>query len=158
MPLSDDLVGTVFRYPDHYEVEREKIREYARAVKAVDPASFNEQAAVDLGHDALVATPTFLSVLVYQATSAFFDHAGISTNDEQIVQVDQKIEFYRPIKEGDRLHCDVSIESIRHAHGTDIIMTKQTVTNEGGEIVQENYTTLAGRSSEDEKGFSDGAA
>jgi hypothetical protein len=53
----------------------------------------------------------------------------------------------------------VSIESVRRAHGTDIIMTKQTVTNEAGEVVQETYTTLAGRAGEEgEKGFSDGIA
>jgi len=29
----DDLVGIHYRHPDHYEVGREKIREYAVAVK-----------------------------------------------------------------------------------------------------------------------------
>ena len=60
---------------------------------------------------------------------------------------------------GDRLYCDVSIDSIRQAHGTDIIVTKNIITNDAGEVVQETYTTLAGRSDEDgEEGFSDGTA
>jgi acyl dehydratase len=70
------------------------------------------------------------------------------------VQVDQELRFVQPIKVGDRLYCDVAIESIRQAHGTDIIVTKQTITNAAGEVVQETYTTLAGRASEEgEEGF-----
>ncbi|CMS70563.1 (3R)-hydroxyacyl-ACP dehydratase subunit HadA [Mycobacterium tuberculosis] len=37
-------------------------------------------------------------------------------------------------------------------------MTKNIVTNEEGDLVQETYTTLAGRAGEDGEGFSDGAA
>ncbi|MEO6794574.1 MAG: (3R)-hydroxyacyl-ACP dehydratase subunit HadA [Mycobacterium sp.] len=158
MSLADRLAGAHYRYPDHYEVEREKIREYARAVKAVDPASYNVRAAAELGHDGLLAPLTFISAFGYKAVAAFFENVGVATADIQIVQVDQQLAFFRPITEGDRLYCDVSIESVRTKHGTDIITTKQTVTNDAGEIVQETYTTLAGRAGEGEKGFTDGAA
>jgi hypothetical protein len=51
------------------------------------------------------------------------------------------------------------VESVRRAHGTEIIVTKQTITNEAGEVVQETITTLAGRAGEEgEEGFSNGAA
>ncbi|MCV7386298.1 (3R)-hydroxyacyl-ACP dehydratase subunit HadA [Mycolicibacter longobardus] len=158
MSLADRLAGAHYRYPDHYDVEREKIREYARAVKAVDPASFDLRAAAGLGYDGLVASLTYISVFGHKAISGFFEHCGVTVDDAQIVQVDQKLEFLQPIKEGDRLYCDVSVESIRRAHGTDIIMTKQVVTNDAGDIVQKTYTTLAGRAGEGEKGFTDGVA
>ncbi len=75
------------------------------------------------------------------------------------MQVDQSLRFVRPIKAGDTLHCDVWIDSVRQAHGTDIIVTKNVVSNSNGDVVQESYTTLAGRSEEDgESGFSDGTA
>ena len=158
MAISDSLIGVSYRYPDHYEVEREKIREYARAVKAEDPACYEEKAAVDLGYHGLAASPTFISVFGYQAMTAFFEHVGVGIDDAQIVQVDQKLQYLIPIQAGDRLHCDVVIESIRRAHGTDIIMTRQTATNQDGRVVQETYTTLAGRSGEQGQGFSHGAA
>ncbi|CAJ1498294.1 (3R)-hydroxyacyl-ACP dehydratase subunit HadA [[Mycobacterium] holstebronense] len=158
MSLADRLVGAHYRYPDHYDVEREKIREYTRAVKAVDPASLNLRAAADLGYDGLVAPLTFISVFGHMAISGFFEYCGVTTDDAQIVQVDQKIEFYQTIKEGDRLYCDVSVDSVRRAHGTDIIVTQQVVTNHAGEIVQKTYTTLAGRAGEGDKGFTDGVA
>jgi hypothetical protein len=48
---------------------------------------------------------------------------------------------------------------VRQSFGADIIVTKNIVTNQDGEVVQETYTTLAGRSEENgESGFSDGTA
>jgi acyl dehydratase len=153
--LGQDFVGTHYRYPDHYVVEREKIREYATAVKNDDPVFFEEKAAAELGYPRLPAPLTFISVFGYKAVAAFFDHANIATEDAQIVQVDQTLKFMAPITAGDRLYCDVSVESVRRAHGTDIIMTKQTITNDSGDVVQETYTTLAGRAGEEgEEGFS----
>ena len=153
MSLGEKVVGMHYRYPDHYVVEREKVREYAVAVKNDDAPFFDEEAAAELGYDTLPAPLTFISVFGYKAVSAFFEHANIATEDAQIVQVDQTLKFLAPIKVGDCLYCEVSIESVRRAHGTDIIMTKQTITNDTGDVVQETYTTLAGRADDGEEGF-----
>jgi len=156
--LSPKIVGMHYRYPDFYEVGREKIREYAVAVKNDDAAYHDESAAADLGHDSLPAPLTFISVFGYQAQTAFFAQANIGITDAQIVQVDQELRILQPIRAGDRLYCDVSVHSLRQAHGTDIIVTKNVITNEQGEAVQESYTTLAGRSDDAGEGFSDGTA
>ena len=159
MGLSQQIVGLHYRYPDHYVVGREKVREYAVAVKNDDPAFFEEKAAAELGHEALPAPLTFTSVFGYQAQSAFFASANIGIQDAKIVQVDQVLRFHTPIHAGDRLYCDVYVDSVKQAHGTDIIVTKNIVTNGNGDVVQETYTTLAGRSGEEgEEGFSDGTA
>jgi len=157
--LSQQIVGMHYRYPDHYVVGREKLREYAVAVKNDDPVFHDEKAAAELGHDRLPAPLSFMSVFGYQAQSAFFDYANIGVTDMKIVQVDQVLKFVRPIYAGDTLYCDVYVDSVRQAHGADIIVTKNIVTNDKGDVVQESYTTLAGRSGEEgEEGFSDGTA
>jgi len=157
--LSTEITGMHYRYPDYYEVEREKIREYAEAVQNSDAAFFQEAAAAELGYKGLLAPLTFICVFGYKAQSAFFKHANIAVADQQIVQVDQVLKFEKPIVAGDKLYCDVYVDSVREAHGTQIIVTKNVVSNEAGETVQETYTTLAGRAGEDgEEGFSDGAA
>ncbi|TGD83785.1 (3R)-hydroxyacyl-ACP dehydratase subunit HadA [Mycolicibacterium sp. CH28] len=159
MALSEGLVGTHYRHPDYYVVEREKIREHATAVKNEDPSFFSEEAAADLGYDSMLAPLTFISIFGYRAQSAFFEHANISITDKQIVQVDQVLKFLKPIKAGDKLFCDVYVHDIRQAHGTDIIVTKNVISDQDGEVVQETYTTLAGRSEDDgESGFNDGTA
>ncbi|HJT93340.1 MAG TPA: (3R)-hydroxyacyl-ACP dehydratase subunit HadA [Mycobacterium sp.] len=160
MTLSSDIVGMHYRYPDHYVVGREKVREYAVAVKNTDAAFFDEKAAAELGHDGILAPLTFISVFGYQAQSAFFASADIGIQDSKIVQVDQELRFKKPIKAGDRLYCDVYVDSVRQSFGADIIVTKNIVTNESGEVVQETYTTLAGRTAVEgeEGGFNDGVA
>ena len=159
MALTADIVGMHYRYPDHYEVEREKIREYALAVQNQDASFFAEEAAAQLGYKGLLAPLTFICVFGYKAQTAFFKHANIAVQDAQIVQVDQVLKFEKAIVAGDKLYCDVYVDSVRQAHGTQIIVTKNIISNEHGEVVQETYTTLAGRAGEDgEEGFSDGAA
>ncbi len=159
MALTANIVGMHYRYPDHYEVEREKIREYAVAVQNDDASFFEEKAAVELGYNGLLAPLTFICVFGYKAQSAFFKHANIAIQDAQIVQVDQVLKFEKPIVAGDKLYCDVYVDSVRETHGTQIIVTKNIISNEDGEIVQETYTTLAGRAGEDEEeGFSDATA
>src|SRR5690242_10843036 len=144
-----------YRYPDHYEVEREKIREYALAVQNDDSSFFDEDAAAELGYKALLAPLTFICVFGYRAQTAFFDYANIAVEDAQIVQVDQVLKYKKPIVAGDKLYCDVYVDSVRKTHGTQLVVTRNIVTDEAGDIVQETYTTLAGRAGEDrQEGFS----
>ena len=42
--------GPTYRHPDYYLVEREKIREYAKAVQNFDPACLDDAAAAELGY------------------------------------------------------------------------------------------------------------
>jgi len=156
----DSLVGLHYRYPDFYEVGREKVREYAVAVKNADDSFFTDEAAAELGYDAILAPLTFISVFGYTAQLAMFQHNNISITDAKIVQVDQELKFLMPVKAGDRLYCDVHVHSVRQSFGADIIVTRNVVTNDKGEIVQEAYTTLAGKTAEngEEGGFGDGAA
>jgi acyl dehydratase len=143
-----------YRHPEYYEVGREKIREHAIAVKNDDAFFHDDAAAAELGYDRLPAALTFICIFGYQAQSAFFADADIGIHDAQIVQVDQELKFLKPIMAGDRLYCDVYVHSVRKAHGTDIIVTKNIITNEAGDVVQETYTTLAGRAGDGEEGFS----
>jgi hypothetical protein len=148
-----------YRYPDHYQVEREKVREYAIAVQNDNDAFFEEKAAAELGYCGLLAPLTFICVFGYKAQTSFFKFAKIAVEDAQIVQVDQVLKMMQPIVTGDKLYCDVYVISVRISHGTQIVVTKNIITNQAGDVVQETYTTLAGRAGDDgEEGFSDATA
>jgi len=149
--LSPDIVGLTYVYPDYYEVGREKIREYAAAVQNEDAAYFDDDAADALGHDAILAPLTFISILGLKAQMAFFEHHNIPITEEKLVQADQGLTMLRPIKAGDKLHCHIRLESLRRAFGADVLTIRSRITNQDGEIVQEDYTTMAGRT-EDEAG------
>lgn len=146
MALSPDIVGMTYTYPDHYEVGREKVREYAAAVKNEDGAYFDDDVAHELGHDAILASLTFTSIFGYQAQMAFFAHANIPVEDIKVVQSAQTLTFVRPIKAGDKLYLHLSVDSLRQAFGADVLVLGSRITNQDGETVQEGSTTLAGRS------------
>ena len=159
MALSDRIVGMHYRYPDCYVVGREKIREFATAVKNDNEVFFDEKVAADLGHRALPTPLTFTAVFGYLVQTSFFKWAGVGIKDMKIVQVDQVFKYAKPIYAGDKLYCDLYVDSVRQAHGTDIVVLKNIVTDEAGDVVQETFTTLAGRAGDDgEEGFTDGTA
>jgi acyl dehydratase len=144
MALKTDIRGMVWEYPDHFEVSREQIRQYARAVKAEDPASHNEDAAAELGHDSLVAPLTFSALFAVIIQRHFFQHVDVGMETMQIVQVDQKFHFHRPIRAGDKLFGTMHIHSVDERFGADIVVTRNVLANDEGEVVMESYTTMMG--------------
>ena len=144
MALKTDIRGMVWKYPDTFVVGREQIRQYATAIKADDPASYHEDAAAELGHDSLVAPLTFVAILANLIQRHFFQHVDVGLETMQIVQVDQKFVYHKPIKAGDRLHGSMHVVSVVERFGADIVVTRNVCTNDEGEMVLEAYTTMMG--------------
>ena len=143
------MVGHHYRVDDYYEVGREKVREYARAVQDYHPVHWDESAAQEYGQDGLIAPVTFISLVGILAQRKLFEQVVTGYDLSQIMQTDQILEFHRPIRVGDQLTCDVYLHSFRQAFGGDIIVTKNIVTAQNDELVLTTYTTLVGRSGGD---------
>lgn len=141
-----EMVGHHYRVEDYYEVSREKVREYARAVQDYHPIHWDEDAAHEYGYDNLLAPLTFISLVGILAQRKLFEQVVTGYDLSQIMQTDQVLEFHRPIKVGDQLSCEVYLHSFRQAFGGDLITTKNLVYNQHGEVVQTTYTGLVGRS------------
>jgi acyl dehydratase len=144
MALKTDIRGMVWKYPDTFVVGREQVRQYATAIKAEDPATHDEEAAAELGHDSLVAPLTFVAILANLIQRHFFQNVDVGLETMQIVQVDQKFVYYKPIKAGDRLQGTMHVESVNERFGADIVVTRNVCTNDHGEVVLEAYTTMMG--------------
>ena len=145
MALKTDIRGMSHTYPDHFVVGREQVRQYARAVKALDPATHDEDAAADLGHGSLIAPPTFASIFAVMIQTHFFQHVDVGLETMQIVQVDQRFLYHRPVRAGDKLWARVDVHSVDERFGADIVVTRNVCTDENGELVMEAYTTLMGQ-------------
>jgi acyl dehydratase len=148
MALKTDIRGMVHEYPDYFLVGREKVREYARAVKNDDAAFFDEQAAAELGYDSLLAPLTFVSTLALLVQQDFFRTVDVGFETMQIVQVDQQFVYHVPIRVGDRLYARFEVVSVSERFGADIVVTRNVLTNERGEVVLEAFTTLMGQEGE----------
>ena len=144
MALKMDIRGVVWKYPDTYVVGREQVRQYAKAVKAFDPASHDEDAAAELGYSSIIAPPTFMAIFAVMIQNHFFQNNDIGLETMQIVQVDQKFLFHQPIKAGDELTGALYVQSVDERFGADIVTTRNVVARPDGEVVMEAYTTLMG--------------
>src|SRR5258705_12333373 len=112
MGIAEDIIGTHYRYPDYFEVNREKIREFARAVKDDHPAHYSEEAAKECGYDALVASRTFLAVAGRRVQLEIFNQFDVPINMERGLHRDQKLTFHRPILAADNPSFDSYLDSL----------------------------------------------
>lgn len=144
MAIAEEIIGTHYRYPDYFAVDREKIREFAHAVKDDHPAHYSEEAAAELGYPALVASLTFLTVAGRKVQLEIFDKFDVPINMERVLHRDQKIKFHRPILAGDKLFFDSYLDSVIEAHGTVVTEIRGEVTDAEGKPVLTSVVTVIG--------------
>ena len=144
MSIAQEIIGTHYRYPDYFEVDREKIREFARAVKDEHPAHYSEDAAKECGQDALIASLTFLAVAGRRVQLEIFEHFDVPINMERVLHRDQKLTFHRPIVAGDKLFFDSYLDSVIESHGAVVSEIRGEVTDAEGKPVITSVVTVIG--------------
>jgi acyl dehydratase len=144
MALKTDIRGMVWQYPDYFVVGREQVRGFARAIKCDDRACFDEVAAAELGYDTIIAPITFVAIFAKLVQDDFFRNVDVGMETMQIVQVDQQFRYHKPMLIGDKLFGRMEVQSVNERFGADIVITKNTCSNEVGEVLLEAYTTLMG--------------
>jgi acyl dehydratase len=151
MAIAKDIIGTHYRYPDYFEVGREKVREFARAVKDEHPAHYNEDAAKEIGYDSLVASLTFLAVAGRKVQLEIFEQFAIPINMERVLHRDQKLTFHRPILAGDKLFFDSYLDSVIEAHGTVVTEIRGEASDAEGKPVVTSIVTVIGEAAHDDE-------
>ncbi|WP_330231053.1 fused (3R)-hydroxyacyl-ACP dehydratase subunits HadA/HadB [Nocardia sp. NBC_00508] len=141
-------VGRSYGVTDRYEVGREKIRDFARAVQDFHPAHWDDATAAALGHPGLVAPITFASAAGSFAQRSQMRAALDGYDPAHLLQVDQDIRCHRPVVAGDRLTHEVIVDSRRSTPGGDLIAVTTVIRDETANLVQTVHTTLAGRAHE----------
>ena len=144
MSIAADIIGTHFRYPDYFEVDREKVREFARAVKDDHPAHHAEDAAAESGQATLIASLTFVAVAGRRVQAEIFQQFDVPINMERVLHRDQKLTFHRPIVVGDKLWFDSYLDSVIESHGAIITEIRGEVTDDDGKPVLTSIVTLFG--------------
>jgi acyl dehydratase len=141
---TQDLIGSHYRAPDYFEVGREKLREFAVAVKNDHPTHFSETDAADAGYDALLAPLTFLAVAGRRVQLEIFTKFDIPINIARVMHRDQKFQFHRPILADDRLYFDTYLDSVIESHGAVIVEIRSEVTDAEGKPVVTSVVTMLG--------------
>jgi acyl dehydratase len=144
MSIAEEIIGTHYRYPDYFEVNREKVREFARAVKDDHPAHYSEDAAAECGYDNLIASLTFIAIAGRRVQAEIFNQFDVPVNLERVLHRDQKLVFHRPILAGDRLWFDSYLDSVIESHGAILTEIRGEVTADDGSPVLTSVVTILG--------------
>jgi acyl dehydratase len=143
---AEGLIGTHYRYPDYFEVGREKIREFAISVKDPHPSHRSEEAAVEHGYPSMVAPLTFIAVAGRRVQLDVFTKFDIPINLARVLHRDQKFVYHRPMVVGDRLYFDTYLDSVIESHSTVIAEIRSEVTDGAGKPVITSIVTMLGES------------
>jgi Acyl dehydratase len=145
VPVNPELQGREFPPTAPYLVGREKVREFARAVFAVNPINLDPEAARAAGHADIVAPPTF-PVVVQEATLAQLlaePDAGIDFG--RVVHGEQRFSYSRPIVAGDELTARLTVTSVKTLGGNAMVTASSSITDAAGEHVVTATSTLVVR-------------
>jgi acyl dehydratase len=129
--------------PFEYEVGREKIREYSRAVGETDPIYFERDAARSAGFRDVVAPPMF--AVVYSAGSvgpAVLDpEVGIDLM--RMVHGGQEFVWGEPVCTGDTITTETTVKDISDKDGRKFFVFESVSRNQDGqEVVRGTWTNI----------------
>lgn len=148
MTVNPDIQGKQYPSTPPYLVGREKVREFARAVFATDPSSFDLTAAHAAGHADLVAPPTFAVVIQEQTLHQLLDDADAGIDFSRVVHGDQRFTFSRPIIAGDELIASLTVSSVKQLGGHSMVTADTVINDVSGAHVVTAISTLVVRGEE----------
>ncbi len=133
--LNASFIGRVYPPRGTYLVGREKVREFATAVRESDPVCHDLTAARAAGHADLVAPVTFPIALAMKAAESVVMDPELGLDYTAVVHGEQSFDYARPLIAGDEVEVEVSIENIRSAAGNDMLTVRADIRTIAGEPV-----------------------
>ena len=131
MAINEDLKGKTYP-PFEYEVGREKIREYARAVGEENPVYFDPDAARAAGFRNVVAPPMFCVVYSAGAMGPAVLDPELAINLMMMVHGQQDFEWGEPVVAGDVITTEVEVKDMYEKDGKEFYIWESRSKNQDG--------------------------
>lgn len=146
--MNPELVGRIFSPTEPYQVGREKVREFARAVFAQSPLSLDVAAAQAAGYADLVAPPTFAVVVQEHTLAQLLAEPDAGIDFSRVVHGDQRFTFSRPIVAGDVLTATLTVASVKSLGAHSMVTAESSIVDADGAHVVTAISTLVVRGDE----------
>jgi acyl dehydratase len=104
--------------------------------------------ARERGHRDVPAPPTYPIVVAFDALQRLLADSSVGIELRNVVHAEQRFEYSRPVYAGDVLTATLTVESVRAAAGTDLIVNRIEITDADGAHVCTARATLAHRAPE----------
>ncbi len=150
MPLDQSFIGRQYPPTPTYEVGREKIREFADAIKDDSPLYRDAEAAKAAGYPDVIAPPTFATILSLRAQTQIVDDPQLGLDYSRVVHGQQEFTQHRPIRAGDQLVTVAHVDNITTRAGNDFLTVRVEISTVDGEPVCTASSQLVARGADDE--------
>lgn len=150
--LDKNLIGQEF--PTFTaEVERGRLRFFAKAIGETNPIYTDEQVALEAGYRALPAPPTFTMVLDTEGPELLDLLAMLDMDIAHILHGSQEFEYFAPICAGDRITVSGRIADMfdKKNGALEFVVMEYDYTNQLGEQVARAVSTLVHRKPQGER-------
>jgi acyl dehydratase len=142
VPVNTEAIGKTFP-PFEYEIGKEKISEYARAVGEENPVYYDRAAAREAGFRDVTAPPMF--AVVYSSGSvapALFD-PDVGLDFAMMVHGGQEFAWGEPVCSGDVISTETTVKDISEKGGMGFYVFESVSTNQDGqEVVRGTWTNI----------------
>jgi acyl dehydratase len=146
MAVKEELKGKTYS-PFEYEVGREKIREYARAVGETNPVYLEPEAARAAGFGNVVAPPMFCVVYSAGALGPAVLDPELEINLAFMVHGSQEFEWFEPVVAGDAITTSVTVKDIYEKNGMQFYVWESNSMNQEGKATVKGIWTNIVRAS-----------
>lgn len=134
MSLSEAHIGRSYPPTEPYQISRAKIAEFAGALGDGDNPAYRGATPI--------APPTFAAVLSSAAWGAIFDDPELDLALSRTVHTDQRFTWARPLRAGDEVTAQLTIEQVRLRGLMAIVTIAVRLTTIEGEDVCTATSTL----------------
>ncbi|MBL8666432.1 MAG: MaoC family dehydratase N-terminal domain-containing protein [Rhodospirillales bacterium] len=125
--------------PQTIDVEKGRLKFFAKAIGETDPVYTDEEAAKAAGYSALPAPPTFAFCLEMETNSLWDNIAAMGVPVGKILHGSQTFKYLAPILAGDKITFVTKVSDIYDKKGgkMEFIIEDSTATNQNGTPVAE---------------------
>ena len=142
MPVDDSAKGKSFPAFD-YEVGKEKIAEYARAVGEDNPVYFERDKAKEAGFRDIPAPPMFAVVYSAGAMAPAITDPEVGMNLMAMVHGGQEFVWGEPVCAGDTITTTAEVVDIAEKDGKGFYVFESVSKNQDGdEVVRGTWTNI----------------
>jgi len=144
--LNRSLIGK--KYPSVvFNVEKQRLKFFAKATGQTDPLYFDETYAVDQGHPSLLAPLTFLTTVAMEQEKPYQYLEDLNIKMGRLLHARQRYSYHAPVYAGDTITMDSEIADMYDKkEGTlQFVVFKSHFTNQKQNKVAEASSTLVVR-------------
>jgi acyl dehydratase len=146
--VNPNVQGKQYPATAPYLVGREKIREFAHAVKSNSPVNLDLFAAQAAGYTDLVAPPTFAVVIQERSLATVLADPEAAIDFSRVVHGDQRFIYVRPIVAGDELTSVLTVASVKSLGAHSMVTFETKIYDMTQELVCTAVSTLVVRGDE----------